>query len=897
MAFGVDINVPTLPNPLTAITSLLLGNNNPMTGESTATGSLPWAVGASPSPLAPSNSAQPLVNSAFFPYLQPKSYLWDKLVSYRLVVIDTANKNQVVGGKAPSAVTVNPLGNGTLAFTPMSNAWEFFLPITPQQLSITDTYSINTSATLRGVLEEHSGTRFKNIVVQGTFGIWPGRESIVTPPGTPNILQSVFGGTLNALQNVATQFTSIVNNITNGSNASKPVTKRPDNTNPSEAISNPSDPEYNGFGTGYYQTLMLTQFLEQYAEAKRNPANSGWRLVFDIPKQNQSFVVTPVGFTWNENQNRPMEINYNLQLKAWRRINLYDNLTSVPSQVTPLSPGILQQILNTVSAAQNTAAAAYNLIGSVRSDVDNILNIIRQTGLFVKQLSGVATAASDLPAQLTADAQSTISNFISNLNPNTLTGPAATDPTTLAAIANITALNSTNEGLSTANVNNGQLGASSIASATLAPSNAVFTSPLQYPLLFSQVPVTGLALNTAQQNALQTELNNVNEFTVADLKTMRETILSMVLQLETSFGAGDSYYSTLFNTPQPVPTTNTLSPDDYTILQSFYEMLQSYDILTATTQLDTNQILNNMQYVNALAQTSAIEFSIPNSKIQVPVPAGLNIEQIAERYLGDAQLWLEIATLNDLQEPYIDANGFQYSLLSNADGRNIVIDGNQDLFIGQTVYLYANGQTPTARTILNMVTITQTSFLLTLDGLANLDNFTVANQAYLQAYLPGTVNAQNTIWVPSNIAAPAYDQINIPASVSNVDLVGLSKVDWLLTPQGDILVDNMGDFQLAAGLPNLIQALVIKLSTPIGTSLLNPSFGLSVSPGSSVADTTAGDVYNQITNLITADPRFSGVSGLQVSLNGPSVGINLEVQLAGIAGVFPVSFNLPTSQL
>ena len=50
----------------------------------------------------------------------------------------------------------------------------------------------------------------------------------------------------------------------------------------------------------------------------------------------------------------------------------------------------LQQILNTISAAQNTAAAATSLIGSVRSDVDNILNIIRQTGLLVKQFAGVA---------------------------------------------------------------------------------------------------------------------------------------------------------------------------------------------------------------------------------------------------------------------------------------------------------------------------------------------------------------------------------------------------------------------------------------------------------------------------------------------------------------------------
>jgi hypothetical protein len=259
---------------------------------------------------------------------------------------------------------------------------------------------------------------------------------------------------------------------------------------------------------------------------------------------------------------------------------------------------------------------------------------------------------------------------------------------------------------------------------------------------------------------------------------------------------------------------------------------------------------------------SNIEFSIPNSKIQVPVPSGLSIEQIAQRYLGDSQRWLEIATLNFLQEPYIDNDGFQYPLLSNADGRNIVVGYNTDIFVGQTIYLYSSTQSPTARTILDIVTLSQTSFLLTLDGLPNLDG-----------------------------------GISIPASVSNVNLVGLSKVDWLLNQYGDIVIDNQGDFQLAAGITNLVQALSIKFNTRAGTSLLNPTFGLSLAPGAMISDTSATTIYNQISNLITSDPRFTGLTGFQVNLSPPSAIINLSVQLAGIQGVFPISFQLPTSQL
>lgn len=871
-----------MPGLLSALTGAVGAQLTP--GLSILSGTLPWASQSNPSPISlPTASPQPPGTSVFFPYLSPRGELWDKLMPYRLLVIDTTD-NTVVGGNDPSPVQVQPLGNGTLSFEPLSAAWEFFFPITPQQLSITDTPSINTSATLRGILEEHSGTRFKNIAIQGTFGVWPGRASLVEPPGTPSVLQSVFGGTIAAAQNVATQFTSIINAVTTGSFASKPTTVRP---------GDPDDDE-DGLGTGFYQTTMLAQFLEQYAEAKRNPDNASWRLVFDIPRQNQSFVVTPMSFTWNENVNRPMEVNYSIQFKAWRRINLKDKLELQQLDVTPLSPGALQQILNIISAAQNTAAAATALIGSVRSDVDNILNIIRQTGIFVKQLAGVALAASDLPAQLVGDAQSTISTFMATINPNNLFGPAATDPNTQSTLSYVKALNSTHEGLSFAAIANSQLGPSVASAATLNPSNSVFANPLQNPLIFSQVPVNSLSLNTAQQNALQNELNTVNSFTVADLKTMRNTILTLTTQLSNSFGGGNAYYSALFNQPAAIVRSEPMTLDEYDTLQSFYDLVESYDILTATNQLDNQQILNSMEYVNALAATSNIEFSIPNSKIQVPVPFGLTMEQISTRYLGDPQRWIEIATLNELREPYIDENGFVLSLLSNADGRNIVVGNSEDLFIGQTIYLNSSTQPPTARAILNIAKLSQTSFLLTLDGLANLGIFTTADNAYIQAYLPGTVNSQNVIFVPSNLQAPSNDQISIPSSVANVKLVGLSKVSWLLNQQ-DIAITNTGDFRLSAGITNLIQSLAIKFGTTQGTDLLNPGFGLPVKPGTMNSDTSAGDIYNQIVKLITSDSRYSGVSGLQVALNGPGLNVNLGVQLSGIKGVFPVGFTLPST--
>ena len=262
------------------------------------------------------------------------------------------------------------------------------------------------------------------------------------------------------------------------------------------------------------------------------------------------------------------------------------------------------------------------------------------------------------------------------------------------------------------------------------------------------------------------------------------------------------------------------------------------------------------------------------------------------RYLGDPQRWLEIVTLNNLRDPYIDEDGFQYALLSNATGRQITVGSNQNLYLGQRVLLQSATQTPSARAILGIDQLSDTSFLLTLDGQPNLDNFKTADSAYLQAYLPGTVNSQQKIFIPSDLPIPNDPNIVVPSSTSGDPLTGLSKVDWLLTDSGDIAVNNYGDFRLSYGMTNIIQALKIKLGTVSNTVLLHPEFGAGIKPGTINADVSAKQIYTTINSTIQQDSRFSGISNLQITLNGPVLTIALGVILANNTGVFPLTFEV-----
>lgn len=828
------------------------------------------------------------ITSQFFQSIQIDPTRWDQMFPYRLLVIDSKN-NMVIfqnsGGTGladPAISFVEGTGNALITWNTPNSTWSFQLPITPQQLTITEQFAIQTSATLRGILEEHSGSRFKLINAKGTMGVWPYRSSITQgTSGTPGILQSVFGGTIAAAGSVVNQVSKVINTATTGASANKPVSLRPETST------------FGQTSTGYYQALKLQQFLEQYVEAKRNPANASWRLVFDIPKQNQSYVVTPVIYDWVQSVSpNPMAIDYRFQLKAWRRIDLKQTTATIPPANQPISPGILQRVLNTMGEAQNVLSASINLIQAVRSDVDAPLNALRQTVLFVKSLAGVVNTAADLPSQIAADYSSAISSAISSLSSSILSNTS--NPAVTASVKAVMAQSAQAEGLTQSAVSSGQLGPIAATYQSLNPVQGILSNPNANFALFDVVPLNSLTLSNKQNSVIQNIVDQASNTTVAQLKAYRATILELSLQLSNSFGTGSAYYNQLFGLPAPTTSFIPITIDQYSILASLYETLAAFDILTASTQIDDQAIENSMAYVAGLASTAGVAFTVPTSKVLVPVPFGLTIEGIAARYLGDPELWLEIVVLNGLMEPYIDENGFQMPLLSNAIARQIVVASNVDLYVGQTVTLNGVGETPSPRIILDIEQLSTTNFLITLDGMPNLENFTTAIGSYIQCYLPGTVNSQQKVFIPSELPVPDLDNIIPPSSTSSDPLVGLSKVDWLLDDGGDLVLNNYGDFKYASGINNIIQALRIKFATQAGTVLTHPTFGLNVRVGSISSEIQLQDLFNSINDMVTQDPRFAGVSNLQITLDGPTLGINLGVQLPGIVGVFPVSFALTT---
>lgn len=823
------------------------------------------------------------VSSRFWGSIVIDPARWDQLFPYRLLVVDIKSGN-IVGGNTKGVgadITFTLEKNNTMVnFEPMGQQWVFRLPITPQQLTISDQFAISTSGTLLGVTEQHNGLKFKLIQLSGTMGVWPYRSSVINPNtnNSPSATQSLFGGTLSAAAGVASQISRVINTATSDHPSNKPKTLTPAETDQGET------------STGYYQALALQQFLEQYAEAKKDPNNAGWRLILDIPKQNQSFVVTPMVFNWIQNENRPSEILYNMSLKAWRRISLTDLTSNISPSIPTLTPGLLQKVLNTITESRRLMSTIVDLIGAVRSDVERPLDVLRQTSLLVKDMVGAVVSAADLPFQIQRDYASSIKESMIILSSSMK--QSSTDPRLRIPIEGVLSSSSSLEGLSMSSVAGGQLGKTASVSQSIDPLDNIFRTPERNFSLFDAVPVSTISLNSAQQETVDDAINAARNITTDDLRQFRNVIQELALQLSDNFGTGDAFYSQIYGTPTPKERSVDITVDEYEILKSLYDTMESYEMLAGTTDIDDNQKSSSMEYIAGLADDADIEFNISNSKILAPVPFGSTIEQIAYRYLGDPNRWLEIATLNSLRDPYIDENGFRRYLLSNASGRQITISSVEDMFVGQRVVLNSLTQRPSPRKILSIDRISDTSYLLSLDGESNLDNFLFSDSAYLQAYLPGTVNSQQQIFIPSDLPVPDSPSILTPAAVEGDPLVGLSKIDWLMTDTGDVATNSFGDFRLSAGLTNLTQAVKIKMSTVKNSLLLHPEFGIGIKPGMMSSEFTVQDIYNDINTLISDDPRFAGLDYLQINLNGPTLQISMGILIPGQKGVFPVSFEM-----
>lgn len=815
----------------------------------------------------------PATKHAFFPHVAINAELWDKYMPYQLVLVTASEPNP---------------NTGEISYTPTK--WRFTLPIPPQELTLDMPIATNIQATMRGISAQHGGAPFKTVQLSGTTGIAPLKQrgaGLADRSIAQGALQGVFAGTIAAIGAASSTAQTILGRNINPPNVHKGLG---DSVTDSDTILKTS--------TGYYQMRLMEQFIEAYVQMKSHgrsvlgsnsdidAAGTGvngsfrvsedgrnLRMAFCMWKDEAVYLVEPLQFTKRRSASSPMEYMFSLQLRAYKRVQIGAGLLGrSPHEFSARKPNIIAAILNRVRLARQLLNESEDVLKAVVSDPTNVLDeALREASLFLADAAGARSTVTDLPKDV-QDA------FVQALAKNW----SQIRSRYSALIDGETERQLTQEGRSGSEI-------SQARSAYVGYNNAAqeaYRKKLQ-KLLGAASP-EDLTLPAGMRKKIALEKLRVQKLGRADFEKTRNLIQGVAAEFAKKVGASHSVFAETYGFPAPT-STRTPTDSEMDVLFSLNELAMQMDHLAVSNQIDPS-VPSSLEYVAGLAEGAGIAFKVPRSKMAVPFPYGTTLEQLALTYLGDANRWHEIATLNGLRAPYVDEEGFKLSLLTNGDRNTVMVADPSHLFPGQSVWLSSNGEKREKRHITSIRGLTPTQALITLDGDSDLERFTTGAQAVLEAFLPGTVNSQQIIYIPSDNEAPDDPRTKAVPGVNEYDsLLQVSGIDLLLTSDGDLAITPDGDCRIAYGLANIIQTVKIALSTAKGSLLQHPEYGLNVPVGVSTADVNAEEILKLAQEMFSSDPTFSGVRSAVVVKDGSALRITLDVGVAGTSQFIPIS--------
>lgn len=619
--------------------------------------------------------------------------------------------------------------------------------------------------------------------------------------------------------------------------------------------------------TGYYQYHLIRAFLELYAHLKAKPGGQGYRLGFEVGKDRAIYLVTPQMFNTKKSAASPMEYTYTFSCVAW---GTADNPKLLGSEIKTSEAvgnkiGDIQKILNGVRNSRRVMESFKDIILSVKTDYEtNILGPINNVILTIKEGLSIGKTLSDFPKDLS----NSMNRALFALDPAFTSGLMSEDAAAKLNKARNAALPELDPSMN-------------LGGNIPLPFN---NDSISTPDIQDSIPVDILPLSPEQQDAVSSAVNN------AFLTTDNNTINSLISNLES---LSESLEAQALSQGVDSPAWDILYAVNDNI-ENMYSLLADnfYGVNTVSQQSSGASPL--LDFYQGYAATGGVNFTKSTSKFSIPFPFRTTLEWLSQKYLGDATRWIEIAAINNLQAPYIDEDGFINDFIANGKDRQFNIASDKNLHVDQSVWIYSNTKPLQRRKIKSIQKVTDSNFILTVDGDSDLSSYTAADQSKVKAYLPYTVNSQKLIYLP--IDTPSQTENIVIKPITFIDetpeMLAMSKIDLLLDQDGDLAVGQDGFQNLSYGKQNLIQAAKLKLQTVAGSLLLHPDFGAGQEVGQSEADISADGILNSIRISFESDPRFESVDSIEVKRESGVLTIRIQLTAADNQGIVPVAFTL-----
>lgn len=772
------------------------------------------------------------------------------------------------------------------ATSPTSKYVELALPIAPQNITIDVPSATNLAVTMKGIVEEHNGAPLRRIMIRGTSGVLNSNGDDQNPNLKANaIFDTVFKNTITSINRVANQTNNLISSI-------KGV-RRTTNFAPSDSTVIPR--------TGYYFIHRLQNFLDKYLAMKKQRRYKNVRLQLIMEKDKMYYDCSLSSYNIRKGQGT-LEYEYDLNLTAWRRSKDVA-ADKVAAKRLPSSAKDLNAFSKALSALRNSRKlinSAVGILQGIRSDIDqSLLTPLREIMLFGGEAVGAGNTLMDFPNSTIRSVKFHVEQSVTAAKAATIKGDkmssmgsSLSEEGLYASSATPSQTNYRSEDIldSVANENEGKTSTSESGS----PMDTVFNNPTNYLNFFDNFATTDLNLGESEQNLINNEISRVNALSINDLKQRRDLISDYISSVSQGLGGSHPTQSRVYNSPSK-KTYKKLTTDDITLLDALNDVLIQTDSTIAFLKSNGTDSSNDYySYYATLARANDIQFQDASSKFFVPFPYGASLQSLAVQYLGNADRWIEIAAINGLRPPYIDEDGFEILFKGSGSGLSAVLPSSDNLYIGQPVEIISDTMPTLLKKIVEIDVLNSVEVLVSFDGETQINDYIVADNARLKAFMPDTVNSSRLIAIPSQGAVSETNKVKTNPSKDDLDyLSSLAKIDFLLNQSGDVVVSSSGDIGVATGLQNLVQAANLKLQTKMGTIISDPAFGNPANAGVNIADLSASEVLNRINVLFADDERFGPILAANVRASGPALNMDLAISLPETDYTLPLSVQVP----
>lgn len=778
------------------------------------------------------------------------------------------------------------------------------LPLNPQSIQVDVPAATSLSVTMKGILEESNGAPLRPIRISGTTGMLPisGRaagQNANTSNALADIATYAFKNTLRQVDRTISQVGRTIAAFSGSPQKMSYLNYQPD--------------QISSLTTGYEFFHRLMRFLDYYLAAKKT--NRRLRLAFHMYKDQMYYDVALGSYSFTKNAGS-MEYMYNVAVTAYRRRStpdVYKNSGVArlgqralqPTQVEALNA--LASAVNGIRQAKVALAQSFRVLAGIRADIEStFITPVNELNMFVTNLVNLPRQAIEyyrvvgLAAMGQAFSDAYYNNWKNGFDLK------EKDVNDAARNADVSGMGTTSDQLA----NQGEADQARLSGDSLKSVEAG-TSPISGMLsddpaanvlnessiaqMLDGVNPDDLPLSDAAREAMASEDLRLSLLTPDDFRQRRDTIAAFVASISEEFGGGSSTYNRVNGLPEPAQTFRQLGTEEIDILDKLNDVLMGYDAAIRSMEEVTPDVNNDFySYWAEQARAANIPFREAPSVFYAPVPLGASMEAIALTYLGDSERWVEIVAANALRPPYIDEDGFDVPFVGSGAGNTATLAAPDNLYIGQKVRLASDTQRPNPRKIVGIQILSSTETLVTFDGEPNLANFTVAQNAIVKAFLPGTVNSESLIAIPSDSPVTVSGKIKTAPGVEDLNgLVRIAKADLMIDSTGDMVVGSDGDIKIAYGLTNLMQAAIIKIRTKRMSLVQDPQFGNGVEPGTPVAELNARKYLDELNESFRDDLRFEGVQAAQIRINGPTMEVNVLVRVANTDVFLPIAARVP----